>query len=69
MFKILLIKTISLYRLIASPFLGKHCRFLPTCSEYTQLAVEKHGALKGSALSFWRVMRCNPLSKGGVDLP
>lgn len=43
------------------------CRFHPTCSEYTYQAVEKHGALKGSIMGFFRILRCNPLFKGGFD--
>lgn len=69
MLKRFLVKIISLYQKLASPFLGKHCRFLPTCSEYAQLSIEKHGAVKGTALSLWRLIRCSPLSKGGIDMP
>ncbi len=43
------------------------CRFHPTCSEYAVQAIEKKGLLKGSALIFWRLLRCNPFSKGGID--
>ncbi len=43
------------------------CRFRPTCSEYTYCAIEKYGLIKGVFLGFWRVNRCNPWSKGGVD--
>lgn len=43
------------------------CRFEPTCSRYTYQAIEKHGVLKGSLMGVWRVLRCNPLFKGGVD--
>ena len=47
---------------------GYHCRFVPTCSEYTYEAVEKYGILKGFWLGFKRVLKCNPFSKGGIDL-
>ncbi|HOZ81057.1 MAG TPA: membrane protein insertion efficiency factor YidD [Candidatus Woesebacteria bacterium] len=47
---------------------GYSCRFVPSCSEYTYLAVEKYGVIKGLWLGFKRVMRCNPWSKGGIDL-
>ncbi len=43
------------------------CRYIPCCSEYALLAVEKHGALKGGLLAFWRLLRCNPFSRGGYD--
>jgi uncharacterized protein len=47
---------------------GEHCRFVPTCSEYTYQAVEKYGVIKGLGLGFKRVLRCRPGSKGGIDL-
>lgn len=56
-------KTIS--KLISG--LGYHCKFYPTCSEYTKQAIEKYGVLKGGILGFYRVLRCNPFSKGGYD--
>lgn len=43
------------------------CRFKPTCSDYTYQAVEKYGIMKGGVMGLWRVMRCNPFSKGGDD--
>ena len=43
------------------------CRYIPTCSEYALEAVEKHGPLKGLLLAIWRILRCNPFSKGGYD--
>lgn len=43
------------------------CRFVPSCSEYTYQAVEKYGVVKGILKGFWRVLRCNPISKGGAD--
>ena len=48
--------------------IGNHCRFTPTCSEYTYLAVKKYGVIKGLFLGGKRILKCNPLSKGGVDL-
>ena len=45
------------------------CRYLPTCSEYAYLAIEKYGVIKGSFKAIYRVLRCNPFSKGGVDYP
>ena len=46
---------------------GTTCRFVPTCSAYAIEAITKYGALKGSALALWRILRCNPFSKGGYD--
>lgn len=43
------------------------CRFTPTCSEYGYRAIDKYGLLKGSLLAGWRILRCNPFSKGGDD--
>jgi len=47
---------------------GNHCRFIPSCSEYTYESVNKHGVLKGLFLGLKRVLKCNPLFKSGVDL-
>jgi len=47
---------------------GNHCRFVPSCSEYTYEAVNKYGILKGLWLGFKRILKCNPFSKGGTDL-
>ena len=43
------------------------CRYIPTCSEYAVQAIERYGALKGGRLAAWRLLRCNPFSKGGYD--
>lgn len=43
------------------------CRFTPTCSAYAIEALEKYGFFKGSVLTIWRILRCNPFSKGGFD--
>jgi len=68
--KKVIIKIIDLYKKHISPlfsFLGVHCKYYPTCSEYTKQAIEKYGAVKGVFLGIWRVIRCNPFSKGGYD--
>ena len=52
-----------------SPLLPPACRFTPTCSEYARLALLKHGLLRGCALTAGRLLRCQPLHPGGVDLP
>ena len=55
------------YRLIGSPWVGRHCRFQPTCSEYALEALERHGALRGSWLATKRLARCHPWCHGGHD--
>ena len=44
-----------------------HCKYTPTCSQYAIEAIEKYGPLKGLGLAIWRILRCNPFSKGGYD--
>lgn len=46
-----------------------YCRYRPTCSEYGYKAIEKYGVVKGGLKAFWRVLRCNPFSGGGIDEP
>lgn len=65
--KWLIKKLIHIYQRGISPLTPPRCRFIPTCSNYALEAVEKHGALKGSALAVWRILRCNPFGKGGYD--
>lgn len=55
------------YRLLLSPWLGSGCRFTPTCSAYALEALERHGALRGSGLTAWRLVRCGPWCAGGHD--
>jgi uncharacterized protein len=62
-----LIATIRVYRLLLSGWLGGQCRFYPSCSHYAEEAVRVHGAVKGTALSAWRIARCGPFTPGGVD--
>ena len=64
----LIIQLIRGYRFLLSPWLGNHCRFYPTCSSYAITAVERHGALRGSAMGLARLLRCHPWQPGGVDL-
>jgi len=63
----LLILSIRAYSYLLSPFLGNHCRYSPTCSQYAREAIETHGALRGLWLALRRVLRCHPWSRGGVD--
>lgn len=55
------------YRKHISPHFPPMCRYYPTCSTYAVEAIEVHGAFKGGLLALWRLLRCNPLSKGGYD--
>jgi len=55
------------YRLLVSPLIGPRCRYHPTCSRYALDALEEFGVLRGSVLAAWRLLRCNPWSRGGVD--
>lgn len=63
----LLIGLIRVYRATLSGWLGGQCRFYPSCSHYAEDAIRMHGATKGSILATWRVLRCNPFGKGGID--
>lgn len=65
--KAALLWLIRFYRAHISPLKPPACRYIPTCSQYGMEAVERFGAVKGGALALWRVLRCNPWSKGGYD--
>ena len=66
--KKMLLGLILFYRRRISPMKKKGvCRFYPTCSQYAYEAIEKYGAFRGGALALWRIIRCNPFSKGGYD--
>ena len=65
--RLMLIGLIHVYRLTLSGWLGGQCRFYPTCSHYAEDAVRLHGAVRGSAMTVWRVARCGPFTRGGVD--
>ncbi|MFO7770803.1 membrane protein insertion efficiency factor YidD [Roseovarius gahaiensis] len=58
---------IKAYRLILSPWVGYHCRYHPTCSQYALEALQKHGGLKGGWLAAKRIARCNPWGACGHD--
>ena len=65
--KSFLIYIISLYQKYISPYKGTKCPYFPSCSNYGIEAIKEHGAIKGFFMAFWRVLRCNPFSKGGFD--
>jgi len=65
--KKLLISVIRFYQRYISPMKGTKCPYIPSCSQYAIEAIEKHGVLKGGLLAVWRILRCNPFSKGGID--
>jgi len=65
--KKILIFLIKFYQKAISPAKTTKCPYYPSCSCYGLEAVQKYGALKGGALAAWRVLRCNPFSKGGYD--
>ncbi|MBS1412353.1 MAG: membrane protein insertion efficiency factor YidD [Christensenellaceae bacterium] len=65
--KRLFLAAIRFYQKNISPARPPCCRYLPTCSEYAYTAIERFGIFKGCALAAWRIMRCNPFSKGGYD--
>ncbi len=58
---------LMVYKRAISPWLPPACRFEPSCSIYAMEAVQRHGAGRGSLLALWRLLRCNPLFKGGYD--
>ena len=67
----LLLALIAFYRRWLSPVIHAlnpgGCRYLPTCSEYAAQAITVHGPLRGSALAFWRLLRCHPFARGRLD--
>ena len=65
--KRLLTLLLRAYQLGISPWLGNHCRFHPSCSQYAMEAIELHGSLRGSWLTLRRLSRCHPWHAGGID--
>lgn len=63
----IILKLISAYQYFLSPFIGKACRFHPSCSCYMREAVERHGALQGTLMGLGRLARCHPFHAGGLD--
>ena len=64
---LLLLGFISFYRLVFSPWVGRYCRFEPTCSRYTETAISEYGALKGLFMGMKRIARCHPWCEAGYD--
>jgi len=62
-----IIKIIDFYRNYLSLLKIPSCRYYPTCSQYAKEAVEKYGLFRGLLKGAYRILRCNPLSKGGYD--
>jgi uncharacterized protein len=62
-----LLGLLRLYKRWISPAFPPACRYVPTCSEYAMEAVERHGAVRGGLMAGWRLLRCHPLAKGGLD--
>jgi putative membrane protein insertion efficiency factor len=58
---------VHFYRRVLSPLKGPTCRFLPTCSDYAIEAVQRRGVMMGLLKALWRIVRCNPLFRGGHD--
>jgi hypothetical protein len=63
----LLVGLLAGYQRLVSPFLPSACRFHPTCSDYAREAIERHGVWRGLRLGAWRLLRCQPLCRGGLD--
>lgn len=65
--KKILILFVRFYQTAISPYKKPCCKYYPTCSNYAIEAIARFGALKGSALAIYRILRCNPFSRGGYD--
>ena len=65
--KALALAVLRLYKRWISPSLAPSCRYVPTCSEYAMEAIERYGVLRGGAKALWRLLRCHPFVKGGLD--
>ncbi len=55
------------YKSTLSPFIGRNCKYTPTCSMYAYDAIARYGVIIGCIMGAWRILRCNPFSKGGFD--
>ena len=61
------IRLVKAYQLLLSPYMGMHCKYIPSCSEYACECFGHYGFIKSMALTIWRIARCNPWSQGGHD--
>jgi uncharacterized protein len=66
--KFLFLFLLKIYQGAISPYLGRHCRFYPSCSDYAKEAIRQKGAFSGVYLSINRVLRCHPFHPGGYDV-
>lgn len=62
-----LVALIGCYQRFISPLLGENCRFYPSCSQYAIGSIRAHGAIVGAGYALWRIVRCQPLCRGGFD--
>ena len=67
--RLALVGLVRLYQGVVSPWLGPSCRYTPTCSQYAVLALRDYGAVRGTILATWRILRCNPWGGHGHDPP
>jgi len=65
--KRILVSSLRFYKRNISPLLPPACKYVPTCSEYAEIAIERFGAARGGFLAAKRLLRCNPFAKGGYD--
>jgi uncharacterized protein len=63
----MLVALIHVYQRYISPLIPPRCKYYPSCSAYAVEAIQVHGAWRGTLLAGWRLLRCNPLSDGGLD--
>ena len=68
-YKAIFIAPIKFYQKIISPMFSNNCRFYPTCSEYTVIAINKYGVFIGIIKGICRILKCHPFYKGGIDFP
>jgi uncharacterized protein len=62
-----LIALIRVYQYALSPMFGQRCKYYPSCSAYAIDALREYGAIRGTGMACWRILRCNPFSHGGFD--